>query len=505
MYSSDPDVLYAEPDYIGHFLGEPNDYFFDEQRGMHDTGGGIRGPSAWDLWTGDPEFLIAVLDTGARLDHPDLTSNIWCNPKECPGIMATYGWCDFNECSALGDVNNDGCPGECDVDDDGDGLVDEDSEGREPGDQGYTNDLVEDDDENGYPNDASGWNFNPGGRNPWDVRSDTYHGTHMSGIIGAVGNNSVGVTGVNWQCKIVVVKIDQPNYPGVIQVSDAIEALDYVIANKIKVSNNSYGCPGTFSQSHYDKILATQDVGHIFVAAAGNFGADNDDPEGEHTGYPASYDLDNIISVAATDEDDELASFSNYGEETVDLGAPGVAILSTMSDDWVYPPWDYVALSGTSMATAHVTGVVALLWSLNPHWSWQTVKDRVLQTARPVPALAGITVTGGVVNAYAAINDCNQNGVPDPQDISAGTSADCNHNHLPDECDIASGRSQDCGPNGIPDECEVQRACCRPDPYHDCIVTTQQCCADLGGIFEAGQKTCPPSPPCPEFPYLRAP
>jgi len=158
-----------------------------------------------------------------------------------------------------------------------------------------------------------------------------------------------------------------------------------------------------------------------------------------------------------------------------------------MSHDWVYPQADYLAFSGTSMAAAHVTGVVALMRSLNPHWDYPTVKDRLLATVRPVEVLDGITVTGGVVNAYDAINDCNLNGVPDPQDISAGTSADCNQNHLPDECDIASGRSADCEPNGVPDECDPRGACCNGEGA--CIIATECSCP---GWFSGVGTVCPP-------------
>ena len=231
--------------------------------------------------------------------------------------------------------------------------------------------------------------------------------------------------------------------------------MEYVIDNNIRVSNNSWGSLA-YSQAMRDAIAASQAIGHIFVASAGNDSWNTDiTPH-----YPSAYDLPNIISVAATDNNDALASFSNFGPTTVDLGAPGVAIYSTK------PGTGHDYLKGTSMATPHVTGVAALIMSRRPDWTWQQIKNRLLAGVRPVDSLIGFTVTGGVVNAMN-VGDCNQNGIADEVDITEGTSQDCtgtgipdecepdcNGNALADSCDILAGSSDDCNANVIPDECE---------------------------------------------------
>ena len=236
--------------------------------------------------------------------------------------------------------------------------------------------------------------------------------------------------------------------------------MEYVIDKNVRVSNNSWG-GGSYSQALYDVIEAAQAVGHIFVASAGNDGLNTD----IYAHYPSSYDLPNIISVAATDNDDALAVFpsgaqTNYGPTSVDLGAPGVRIYSTI-------PGSYGYGSGTSMASPHVTGVVALVMSGQPAWTWPQVRDRIISTVRPVDSLMGVTVTGGVVSAMN-VGDCNGNGVLDELDILSGTSQDCSGNGLPDECetdcnsngaadscDVFFGTSDDCNGNVLPDECET--------------------------------------------------
>ena len=179
--------------------------------------------------------------------------------------------------------------------------------------------------------------------------------------------------------------------------------------------------------------------------------------------YPAAYCLPNIISVAATDIDDMLASFSNFGSTSVDLGAPGVKVASTVLES------DYGFKSGTSMAAPHVTGVVALVWTLYPQMTWQAVREKVLLTARGVTALQGKTVTGGVLNARIAL-DCNCNGVLDDQDINTGTSQDINGDVIPDEC------------------AEPLGACCVDEG--PCLVITQACCSGVGGTFVGVATDC---------------
>jgi len=341
-YRATPGVLYAEPNYVVHASTTPNDPNFGLLWGMNNTGQTVNGatgtanadinaPEAWTTFTGDPNFVIANIDSGVNMNHPDIAANIWTNPGEIAGNA---------------------------IDDDG----------------------------NGYIDDINGWNFVSGNNNPTD---DNGHGTHTAGSTGAVGNNGVGVSGVAWQCKLVPLKF--LNSAGSGYTSDAMLAIQYCTGKGIKVSNNSWG-GGGFSQAMFDAINASKAVGHVFVAAAGNSGANID----ASPSYPASYNLDNIISVAATDSRDLRASFSNYGATTVDIGAPGVNILSTYGSGYAY-------LNGTSMAAPHVTGVVALVYGRNPSWTYSQVRTQILSTARPVSSLANITVTGGVVNALAAV------------------------------------------------------------------------------------------------------
>jgi subtilisin family serine protease len=186
-------------------------------------------------------------------------------------------------------------------------------------------------------------------------------------------------------------------------VSGAISALEYAVKMGVPISNNSWG-GGGYSQALYDAIKNSQVIGHLFVAAAGNSHVNSDlEPM-----YPAAYDLDNIISVAAIDSSDNLASFSNWGVVTVDLGAPGAAVLSTT------PGGGYAKYNGTSMATPHVAGVAALVNSFNSGWGYAELKNQILATTRAVEALSGRVLTGGVLNAYQAISNSDPGPVPTP-------------------------------------------------------------------------------------------
>ncbi len=334
-------VVYAEPDYIVRTCVIPNDTHFSRLWGMHNTGqtvngvtgtpdADIDGPEAWDVYTGNPNFVIAVIDTGMNYNHPDLAANRWENPGEIP---------------------NNG------IDDDGNGFVD----------------------------DFYGWNFYSNNNNPYD----TGHGTHVAGTVGAVGNNGTGVVGVNWRCKLMPIKFLGS---GGGTTTGAINSIQYAVLMGVKVSNNSWG-GGGYSSSLRSAIENSKSVGHIFVCAAGNNGSNNDN----NPFYPAAYDNTNLIAVAATTSKDAKASWSNYGKNTVDLGAPGANIYST------YGSSGYAYLDGTSMASPHVAGVVALVYGKNPNSPWASVRDQVLSTVRPITALANNTVTGGVVNAAAAI------------------------------------------------------------------------------------------------------
>ncbi|MEQ1833500.1 MAG: S8 family serine peptidase, partial [Candidatus Eisenbacteria bacterium] len=350
--AGDPRVEYAEPDYLWHIERAPDDPRYPEQYGLRNRGqtGGLVGADinaepVWDRFTGDPELLIADLDTGAEYDHPDLEANIWTNPGEIPG----------------------------------NGL---------------------DDDQNGYIDDVHGYDF---ANHDGDPRDDNGHGTHTAGTIAAVGNNGVGVSGVVWRGKLVVLKFLSASGSG--PTSGAVEALQYAVRMGVRVSNNSWN-GGFYSRALEDAIIAAGDAGHLFVAAAGNSRTNNDITPS----YPAALPEDCVLTVAATDHADQLAGFTNYGATTVDLAAPGVDILSTV------PGATYRLLSGTSMAAPHVTGAAALLMGRFPGMSASEVKSRLMRFVDVRPGLSGRCVSGGRLNVALAASD--------PDSIVAGDVTD---------------------------------------------------------------------------------
>ncbi|HAR66857.1 MAG TPA: hypothetical protein DCR55_11670, partial [Lentisphaeria bacterium] len=337
-----PGVRYVEPNYILTASAFPNDPRFDELWGLHNTGqtGGIDdadidGPEIWDQNTGSRDVIVGIIDTGVDYNHEDLAANMWTNPGETPGNG---------------------------IDDDGNGLVD----------------------------DVYGWDWVDNDNDPVSEDVGVHHGTHVAGTVGAVGDNGVGVTGVSWNVQLMALRFLGANGSGLL--SDAISAINYATAQGATLTCNSWG-GGGFSQAMVDAIAAAGDAGQLFVAAAGNDGSDND----ANPAYPASYDLDNIISVAATNSSDALAGFSNWGLTTVDLAAPGVAILSTQAGN------TYGTLSGTSMATPHVAGAAALIHAGNPNATWEDVKATLLDSTDAVSALDGRMVTGGRLNVGNAL------------------------------------------------------------------------------------------------------
>ncbi len=267
-----------------------------------------------------------------------------------------------------------------------------------------------DDDDNGFIDDIRGWNFIDDNNDPIDNNA---HGTHVSGTIAAVGNNGTGVSGVNWKAQVMSLKFLDAQGNGT--TVNAVKAIQYATMMGVRIVNNSWGGSG-FSQTLKDAIVEADEAGVIFVAAAGNNGLNNDISQF----YPANYDVPNIITVAATDHNDTLAVFSNYGPSSVEVGAPGVDIFSTTLND------TYGYMSGTSMATPHVSGVAALLLAQFPALTNDEIKERILNSVDPVSSLKGMVMTGGRLNANDALLGVVPPELPDPaiifeDDMESGT------------------------------------------------------------------------------------
>ena len=227
-----------------------------------------------------------------------------------------------------------------------------------------------------------------------DTREDLNgHGTHVAGTIGAVGNNGVGVTGVNWEVQLMNIKICGLNGANSCNGSAMIEGLQYALENGAVMSNHSWGGPG-FSQAAFNAIQAAGNAGHLVVAAAGNNGTNND----EQNFYPAGYNLPNVIAVASSDRNDQRSGFSNFGANTVHLAAPGSAIASTHINTS-----GYATISGTSMASPHVAGVAGLLKGENPDATPEEIRGWLVNSVDPIPAFVNITIAGGRLNANNAL------------------------------------------------------------------------------------------------------
>ena len=350
-------VLYAEPNFkieldpVGDISPvkapldkpqAPNDPMFGEQWALNNQGQGggkekadISALKAWLKTQGSEEIVVAVLDTGVDYSHTDLSGNIWFRPENIPAY-----------------------------DDDELGLID---------------------DKNGYNADA----------NNGDPMDDNGHGTHCAGIIGAEGNNNEGIAGVNWKVEIMPLKFLGSGGFG--STKNAIEAINYAIDRKkagvnVRVINASWGST-IYSKALEDAIRAAGEQGILFVAAAGNNSTDND----RKPHYPSNYDLPNVISVAALDRNDQLASFSNFGVKTVHVAAPGKEIVST----WLNG--QYREASGTSMATPQVAGIAALLISGNPDIDVEGLRRKLLSSVDKIDSLDGKVENSGRMNAEKAL------------------------------------------------------------------------------------------------------
>ena len=337
----DKRIQYVELDYVVNSSNIiPNDPLILEQYALKV----MYLKDAWSITTGSKKIIVAVLDTGIKYSHPDISLNIWNNPHES-------GF----------DIN-----------------------GREKKSNGI------DDDNNGYIDDFMGWNFFGNDNDPDD---DSYngHGTHVAGIIGARGNNYLGISGINWNISLMPIKFLNSRGSG--HISDAALALEYAIKNGADISNMSFGT-FEYSQTLYEMLKIAEDKGHLVAAAAGNQPRNTD----LYAYYPSNYCLSNIISVAATNASMELASFSTWGKMYVDIAAPGSEILSLSN-------WQnrYRLLSGTSMAAPQISGILALIKSKYPHLDYLEIKHRLLNGGTLLDSLTGKVSTGAIANAEKSL------------------------------------------------------------------------------------------------------
>ena len=387
----------------------PNDpsYLSGAQADMN----AISAPSAWDVTTGSAKVVVAGIDTGIDYTAPDLYQNIWINQAEIPpSRMKNLVDVDADGLISFRDLNSPINQGAGKITDlTGHGHIDasdilqpmvKDANGNDTGGGGWVDGVAWDGD-TAHPNDLIGWNFVTNTNDPMD---DEGHGTHTAGTIGATGNNGVGVAGVDWTVSLMALKFISASGQGTDLA--AAQAIQYSALHGARVSNNSYAGsdPSTDIET---AIQHAQSLGDIVVAAAGNSSSNNDAPSSPSlANYPSSFPEDNIIAVAALDQNNNLAAFSNYGKTTVDIAAPGVNIVST------YPGAGYTTMSGTSMATPHVTGVVALLFAKHPNWTYTQIINQIYNSADPNSSLTGKVSTGGSLDAGKALapadgNDAN--------------------------------------------------------------------------------------------------
>lgn len=292
----------------------------------------IGAPAAWNISRGDTQVVVADIDSGVDYNHEDLINNIWRNPREIAGD----------------NIDNDG---------------------------------------NGFVDDIVGWDFYNRDNRPWD---DNGHGTHTAGTLGATGGNGVGISGIAPRVSIIPLKFLSRYGSGTTE--DAIRSINYAVDAGAHILSNSWG-GDEYSQALEEAIVAAGEKNVLFVAAAGNDGADNDSTPM----YPASYDLPNVLSVAASTSDEQLADFSNFGFKSVHLAAPGDVIHSTL------PQSRYGIMSGTSMACPAVAGAAALLKAYRPALSAVALKETLLSTAERSPAYEGKVLSGGHLNVEKAL------------------------------------------------------------------------------------------------------
>jgi subtilisin family serine protease len=331
-----PIVEYVEKNGVHRLMTD--DPLFDQQWALYNSSNrcDLHAQEAWNISTGNSDIVVAVIDTGIILNHEDLQANIWTNPNE-------------------------------------------------------TSDS-QDNDQNGFIDDINGWDFVSNDATPTDDRYPSYHGTHVAGTIGAESNNDKGISGVCWEVKLMALKI----FDSYGDTSDAriINAIDYATYNGAYLTNNSYG-GGPYSSSIKAAITRAQNKNRLYVAAAGNYSSNNDSTPF----YPASYDNANILAVLATTDEDEMADdFTNYGQNSVDIGAPGVDIISTKLNG-------YQLNSGTSMAAPHVVGAAALALGVSPGLTYGRLKDLIIDGADYVSDLNNKCVSEGRLNAYNVLNN----------------------------------------------------------------------------------------------------
>ncbi|MFA7485935.1 MAG: S8 family serine peptidase, partial [Phycisphaerae bacterium] len=350
---NNPEILYAEPDYKLEFRSTyPNDYYFDALWAFENNHGtedaDIDAPEAWDIVT-DSHIIVAVIDSGIDYTHPDLAENIWLNQAELNGLPGV------------------------------------------------------DDDNNGYIDDIRGWNFDPdvNDNDPMDLYG---HGTMIAGIIGAVGNNGLGVTGVCWRVKLMAVNISEyDDMDWHLLASSAVKGINYAVNNGAKVINASWG-GSTPIQALEDAIEAADNNSVLIIAAVPNkYWLDMDvSPD-----YPSWYNFDNIISVLATNTNDNKSNYSAYGQTKVDLGAPGGEYNGNPWGDsmiWsTVPGGGYDFSQGTSYATPYVSGACALVWAANPKLTHYQVREAILSSVDVKLSLSDKCASGGRLNLYKAV------------------------------------------------------------------------------------------------------